>query len=188
VVTGPGRRAVALALRDAGVLFPPAVSLESFGAGPLTAWAEGRVEAWTIVLAGGLPDLAAFGVPVPAAGSTASLGGPSPLLAPLGGTVPPASVAHQVGAGATAVVAIGPDAEIAAKAAVATLGSTASAPAASAPHVLAWFRLPRDVAARLLGPAVEPGGLLPPLGGGDLEGTLSTDGARAILEVRRTAR
>jgi hypothetical protein len=66
------------------------------------------------------------------------------------------------------------------------LGASAEVPSAAAGEtVLAWFRLPGAFASRLLGDALERGGLLAPLSGGDVEGTLSTDGTRLLLDLRR---
>ena len=198
-----GRRVLALALRDAGLAWPDAVAKDGFAAlhldvpGSLYLWSEavpGDASSWPVGIAGkkgALPDLEAFGLPAVAPGLSAPLPpGAAPLIAPYGAAAPAGKVARRAApSGDVHVVALGIGAETTAERAAASpaLDAVAQEPAgnASEGRVVARFRLSRAAAQRLLGKALATSGLLAPLSGGDIEGTLATDGVRLILEARR---
>jgi hypothetical protein len=208
-----GRRILAYALVYAGVAWPAAAGRDDFAAlrlgapGGLEAFAEAtetELPFWTVGLAGpaaALPDLAAFGLPAPEAGATLPLPeGAAAPTAPYGGLPPAGEVARRAstaGRAGTEVVALGAGAarladRVAASAPDADLAAWPAPPAAGEPGgrsvLLASFRLTQAAAVRLLGRAVSANGLLSPLRQGDVEGTLSTDGVRLVLEARRVER
>jgi hypothetical protein len=197
-VTGPtlrvfgaaASRALVLALRDAGVRFPETASLDDVTAGaPLSAWADPSGEAWTLVFAGrALPSPATFGLPDAGAGPAAPYeSGRAPLTAPSGGGGPAGAVARRTVDGLS-VLAIGPEADSSAAKAASALDGAATGETPSPPkgsRVLAEARLPAKEAARLLGEAIGPGGLLLPLAGGDVTVVVSTDGKAVVLDLER---
>jgi hypothetical protein len=210
-----GRRVLAYALVYAGVAWPQAAGKDGFAAmrldspGGVEAWAE-PAEAkglphWTVGWAGpgaALPDPAAFGLPAPEAGADAEVAeGLAALTAPYGGTAPRGAIARRAwtasGRAGTEVVALGIDARnLADRASASEPDALHSAwPEAPKPDaeggrsvLLATFRLTQAAAVRILGRAVSANGLLSPLRQGDVEGTLSTDGVRLIVEARRVAK
>ena len=207
VMHGPlGRRATALALWYAGLRWPRAVlengmgALRLDGAGPLALFAsmdDGPFPTWALAIVGpatAQPDLAAFGLPTPPpVGSSPLAVGAVPLMTPYGGESPAGVVvARPAGAGAAGneVVALGHGAAaLADRLAGIVTARRGDAPGAKGAEVeLASFRLSADAVQRLLVSAVGTRGLLATLAGTDLEGTLSTDGARVLLEIRRAAK
>jgi hypothetical protein len=196
---GPhGRRAVALALWHAGVAFPADLKPDWFAMSSpgslllVATLSPGALPLWTLGLVappGAIPDLAPFGLPTPPAGSSAPLAaGAGGLLAPYGGDAPAGTVARagheRLGVD---VVAIGADGATAAPkfAALLEAAGPEERPNEAGVVLLARFRLAAVPAARLLGGALGPGGILAPLSGGAIEGALWTDGVRLVLEASR---
>ena len=199
------RKILALALWYAGVAWPEAVSRDGFAAlrldaaGPGEAWtlaavpSPGLLPAWTLTWAGrgaAAPAFAAFGLPVPEVGTTSPLArGLAALRAPFGGEPAAAEVARfAAAAGDLEVLVGGGGAEPLARRYAAEVRSTAvgGARAAGAPRPIVTGYLKALDAQRLLGPAVEPGGLLASVAGGDLEVTLTTADGALVLSLRRT--
>lgn len=206
VMHGPlGRRATALALWYAGLRWPRQVlengmgALRLDGAGPLAIFAsmdEGPFPTWALALVGPAtahPDLAAFGLPTPPPmGSSPLPAGAVPLMTPYGGESPAGVVVARsaaAGAAGAEVVTLGHGAAaLADRLAGIVTARRGDAPAKGAEVELASFRLSADAVQRLLVSAVGTRGLLATLAGTDLEGTLSTDGTRVLLEIRRAAK
>jgi len=194
-----GRRAVALALGYAGLPWPPLSVRDGFAAlrldppAPLSAWAEmipGAFPGWVLVLRapkGFLPDLAAFDLPLPEAGTSTPLAAAPSITMPYGPVAGPAEVARRAAADGSEVVAIGPAASALAERRAAEPAASAARPAArDGGHVLlARFRLSASAATRVLGRAIGRGGILSPLQGAEIEGELTTDGKTVVLEARR---
>jgi hypothetical protein len=191
------RRALALVLGYAGMKWPTAVGKDDFKAlhldaeGGLLVYAEpagGTTLSWTLVLDGpaaSMPDLAAFGPAAPAVGEVATLPmGSAPLSTPYGPASAAPEVAVRARGTADRIVAIGVDARVAAE-----LRATEKPVPLDAPQqLLARFGLSHVAAQRLLGPALAKMGLLSSLAGGDIEGTLSVENGRLVLEARVTRR
>jgi hypothetical protein len=84
------------------------------------------------------------------------------------------------------LVVIGPDADAVATRVAALEAEPASPRVEPAGRVLlARFQLADGAARRLLGSALERGGILSPIAGGDVEGALSTDGTTLFLDAKR---
>lgn len=200
------RKILTLALWYAGVAWPEAVSKDGFAAlrldasGPGEAWtvaavpSPGLLPAWTLTWAGrgsAAPAFAAFGLPVPAVGTTSLLArGLAALRAPFGGEPAEAEVARfPAAAGEVEVLVAGGGAEPIARRYAAEVRTTPSgggrAAGARRPVVTAFLKA-LD-AQRILGPAVEVGGLLGPVAGSDLDVTLSATEGALVLEVRRAS-
>ena len=187
------RRVVALALGYAGLKWPLPVGRDDFAAlrlgaeGPLLVYAEpagGTSPSWTLVLeapAASMPDLAAFGLQAPAVGAVAPLPeGSAPLSTPYGPALVPGEDAVREGRDAVRIVALGVDARVTAD----RRAAEAPAPLPSGGREIARFGLSFAAAQRLLGPALSKEGLLSPLAGGALEGSLVAEGTHLVLEVR----
>ncbi len=207
---GACRRALALALRDAGVAWPDAVVANGFAAlrpdarSGLVVWSElspGALPYWTLGVAtapDARPPPTWVRQPAPPESGTAPLAsGSLPLLTPYGGEWPSATAALRRrpgpdGSGSSlAVLGLGLGGAGLAERAVAspddwTLGGPWPGSKEAPPLTrIASFRLSVQAAQRLLSNALGTGGLLSPLQGADVEGDVATDGTRLVLTARR---
>ena len=180
-------RVVALALGYAGLRWPASVAKDDFavvGTGPALVYAEpagGPTPSWTIVLEGAGPDLfPALGLPAPTREGVPLPAGAAPIAAPFGPAPAPGELAQRQRTGRT-VVAVGVDAGVAAERRVAEPVETLPL----APAELARFGLSFAAAQRLLGPALGKTGLLAPLAGGAIEGSLSVEDGHLVLDLHR---
>ncbi len=204
-----GRKILALALWYAGVPWPKEAYRNGFAAlrwdapGGIEVVAErARTELpfWNLAWLGrkeALPDPQAFGLPAIDVGAAADLqAGAAKLTAAFGGTAPAGTYARRAfGAGdGVEVHAVGSQGKALAEriAASGVDGDAAKWPDPPPPDgpggksvLLASFRLSWQASQFLLGRAVSQNGILSPLQGGSVEGTLSTDGVRLILDARR---
>jgi hypothetical protein len=201
---GAGRRALVKALASAGVPWPKAAAEGEWAA--LRLGAEGRLRAWTELVPGSspawalamlappdaLPDLAALGLPSPPTGTASPLPSPLSLTRPYGPVAGKDEVARRKMApergwkSGEELVVIGPDADAVATRVAALEAEPASPRVEPAGRVLlARFQLADGAARRLLGSALERGGILSPIAGGDVEGALSTDGTTLFLDAKR---
>ncbi|MCC7139035.1 MAG: hypothetical protein IT460_11490 [Planctomycetes bacterium] len=195
---GPeARKATALALWYAGLAWPEPALRDGFAAlhldapGSLTLVAmpsPGLLPTWTILLAGergAVPDLAAFGLPAPADEGVVDLpASVGRLFHPFGPVAGRGEVLRRPLPGAArdrVVVGAGPGAETIVARATASMPDAAP----SSKGTIAVGGLKATAARRVLGRAVERGGLFGTLTDADLAVSLSTDGAALVLDVRR---
>lgn len=209
-----GRKILTLALWHAGVNWPKEAWENAFAAlhwekpGGIEVLAERatlELPFWNIAWlgpAGALPEPKALNLPAIDVGADASLReGAAKLTAAFGGFAPAATYARRRLRGGAAtdveVLAVGHGGKgladrIAASGSDADLSKWPESPPPDEPGgksiLLASFRLSWQAAQYLLGRAISANGFLSPLQEGSIEGTLSTDGVRLILEAHRGPR